>query len=103
MKIAKLEISKSKREEINKMLELNEAVGGKELNGVIIESFTAKVEDTSLEVDIKLVDTEDGPYLDIILFEDGYEMYCLEPQYELNEEYEFEYEGEPLKVLISFT
>lgn len=101
MKIANLEIPKKRKDEINQQLASNQEVGHKDDDDVL-DCFTAKVPDTNLEVDIKLVDTESGPYLDIVLFDEGVEVTCLDPLYELKEEYIIGDGDNEVKVLISF-
>lgn len=56
-------------------------------SGEIIDQFSFVLGHSGiglLEVDIKLVNGSDdcGPYVDAILFEDGCEMFCLEPGFE---------------------
>lgn len=52
-----------------------------------------------LEVDIKVVNSESGPYVDAVLFEDGHEIYALEPSFEqVRGEYRFELDGETILV-----
>ena len=54
-----------------------------------------------LEVDIKVVNSESGPYVDAVLFENGSEVYALEPSFEqLRGEYRFELDGETILVEI---
>ena len=55
------------------------------------KTFTAKFRN-GIEVDIKIVDCQTGPWIDAILFDDGNEQVTIEPQYALLGEYPFEYE-----------
>ena len=56
----------------------------------VYETWTANF-GKGIEVDIKLVNTSNGPYIDAILFAGGIEMVVLEPQYVLLGEYPFEH------------
>jgi hypothetical protein len=54
-----------------------------------------------LEVDIKVINSESGPYVDAVLFENGSEVYALEPSFEhIRGEYLFELDGEEILVEI---
>lgn len=49
----------------------------------VIYSFTAKF-NNGYQSDIRLINSEDGPFLDLTLFDDeGSEITCLDPMYEL--------------------
>jgi len=52
--------------------------------------FTAKF-GNKVEADIKVVDTDSGPWIDATLFDNGSEQVTIEPQYALLGEYSFEY------------
>jgi len=55
-------------------------------------TFTAKFT-KSIEVDIKIYDSKQGPWIDCVLFDKGNEAGLLEPQYCLLGVYPFEYKG----------
>jgi len=55
-----------------------------------------------LEIDVKIVNSGDGPYIDAVLFENNKEVYCLEPSFEAVEgEYLFEHKGEIIGLKIT--
>lgn len=58
----------------------------------VIEIFTARF-DEHLEADIKVCNSSDGPWIDPVLFYNGYQVDLLEPDFELLGIYEFEYNG----------
>lgn len=58
-----------------------------------VEVFTAQFGD-GIEADIKVVNSKDGPWIDPVLFDDGHQCGLLEPDYQLEGEYNFgEYNG----------
>lgn len=59
----------------------------------VIETFTAKFED-GIEADIKICNSEDGIWIDPVLFKDGWEVQALDPEYELKGLYIFQYDNE---------
>lgn len=66
----------------------------------VLDTITIPIPDSVLEVDIKVVNSESGPYVDVVLFENGHEVACLPPAYDSVEgEYAFELDGE--EILIS--
>lgn len=98
MKVATIQIPKKKKDELNQILSSNEfydEVGRDE----VIAQFTAKFPDSSIEADIKICNG-DGPYIDAVLFDNGYEVMMLEPSWEISEEYIFETDDETYKVLV---
>ena len=46
----------------------------------VIKTWSARFED-GLEVDLKLVNSASGPYIDAVLFEDGCEVQVLDPDF----------------------
>lgn len=54
-----------------------------------------------IEADIKLVICEEGtPYTEGVLFHDGCELICTEPNYTYDGEWNFEYDGAEYTVLV---
>ena len=53
-----------------------------------------------IEVDIKVIDTDNGPYVDAILFDEGSEQMVLEPQYVLLGKYPFEHNDKKYVVTV---
>lgn len=47
----------------------------------------------TIAVDIRIYDSDNGPWIDAYLVDDGNEAVLLEPQYVLLGDYAFEYEG----------
>ena len=55
-----------------------------------------------LEVDVKVVNSESGPYIDAVLFEDGREVYALPPSFDsICGEYIFEVDGYEIVVQVA--
>lgn len=98
MIIKHIKIPQSEAEQIQKWLDSNEAVPDSGKNE-IIKKWSVNF-DGNLEADIKLVNTESGPYLDCVLFEDGSEVGLLEPQYVLLGVYPFEHGDKKFTVII---
>ena len=46
-----------------------------------------------VDVDIKVVDTNTGPWIDVVLFNNGSEELVIEPQYIFLKEYHLKYNG----------
>ncbi len=64
---------------------INELLTGTDLSDVtdeVVFGFTKEVKDTSFEIDLNVVGCDGSYYIDAILFENGHEVMCLEPQYD---------------------
>jgi len=90
----KIKVDKKWAKEIQKHIDDNKPLEERvDDNGLLEKSFTAKFND-SIEVDINIYDSRNGPWIDAILFFNGQERVTLEPQYVLlGEGYPFEYKG----------
>lgn len=63
-----------------------------------VEGVTGRA---GLEVDIKVVNSESGPYIDAVLFEGGLEVCCLEPSFEqFDGEYKFFLDEQEIVILV---
>jgi len=82
-------------DEINSILTRNEPLPD---CGDIIEIFTADF-GGGIEADIKVCNG-DGPYVDPVLFIDGYEICLGEPRWHLEGDYEFSFLGDTYTVCI---
>jgi hypothetical protein len=58
----------------------------------VLECFTADF-GNGIEADIKIVNAEDGPYIDPILFDKGSQVGLLDVEYKLADEFVFEYDN----------
>lgn len=65
----------------------------------IVECLTAEF-GNGIEADIKVINTDNGPYIDAVLFHDNCDVCTLEPAYEIKGEYYFEYSGEEYVVKV---
>jgi hypothetical protein len=85
-------VSKKYAKEVQKHIDdnkpLDEDIG--EIHNRTDKVFTAKF-GNKMEADIKVVDTDSGPWIDATLFDNGSEQVTIEPQYTLLGEYPFEY------------
>lgn len=66
-----------------------------------IKTYTVKFDD-NIEADIKVVNGDDGPYIDAVWFDDGCEIGFLEPFYTFLGEYYFfdKYESQEYMVVV---
>lgn len=55
---------------------------------------------SKIEADIKVCNSDNGPWIDAVLFEDGSEVCVLEPGYKILGEYNFEYMGKDYIVVL---
>ena len=74
-----LEIETSLAHYINELLTQTES---SDVTDEVVFGFTKKVKDTPFEIDINVVGCDGSYYIDAILFENGHEVMCLEPQYD---------------------
>ena len=58
----------------------------------VMNTFTVDFGD-GIEADIKFCNTDNGPYIDAVLFNQGSEVFVLDPQYIFEGEYSFEFGG----------
>lgn len=68
-------------------------------NNQVDLTLTAKFGD-GIEADIKVIDTDTGPWIDAILFDNGSEQVVIEPQYVLLGKYPFEYDNKKYVVQV---
>jgi hypothetical protein len=61
-------------------------------NSRIDLSLTAKF-GNGIEADIKVIDTDTGPWIDAALYDNGEEVVIVDPQYTLLKKHSFEYNG----------
>lgn len=67
----------------------------------LLHTITTAIENTEYEVDIKIVNSESGCYVDAVLFHNNHEVMCLEPSYErLEGDYIFEDGDTTIKITI---
>ena len=95
MNVVQIGVPKSKVEKYNKLLymqELNLRDFGFS-RFCTVETFTARF-NNQIEADIKVCTSEDDLYIDAVLFTNGSQVCVLDPSYELDGTYEFEFENE---------
>ena len=85
----KLEIEEAELNELNCYLSLNTAVSNFGPDE-IIKTYSVSFHD-KIRAELDIQNTEDGPYVNAILFDDGQEVGLIEPCYELHGKYSFEY------------
>lgn len=57
--------------------------------------------DRHIEADIKLVNSDEGPFVDPVLFEDGHQIGIGEPEFnQFNNTYAFDHKGETYEVVL---
>lgn len=94
-------IKKDLVEVINEVLSLSQAVPESGFDEVLF-LFTKEIPNTDFEVDIKVVNSDSGCYVDAVLFEDGHEVMCLEPSYDSIEgQYIFDLDEESIVVEVT--
>jgi len=82
-------LPKSTIARVNKMLNAGAEIEDAGQDDVL-ETFTAKFDHDGHEADIKVVNSDGGPYIDAVLFQNGNEVDLLEPSYRLDGEYAFD-------------
>lgn len=93
-----IKVEKKELKEMNSILSRTEKHPDYK-DATTIKVYTAKFEN-GIEADIKVVNG-DGPYVDPVLFKDGYEIQCLQdPSERLDGEYIFEYKNQTYRVLV---
>lgn len=100
MKQIEFFIPNQKVEQIDQFLKQNSAVpdcGACE----VLETITIPIQNTPLEVDLKVVNSDSGPYLDVVLYENGNEIATLPPGYDsIKGEYTFDIDGEEIWITV---
>lgn len=87
-----IKISTQLTDSINDLLKMNESLSDCG-NGEILFTFTSIIENSTYEVDIKVVNSDSGPYVDAVLFDENLEVFSLEPSFErIDGEYIFDLE-----------
>ena len=81
-------ISKKEHERLQKLIDQNRMDPKNDRDG-ICQTMTAQF-DNGIEADIKICNSENGPWIDPVLFFNGSEIGVLEPQYTIEGEYLFE-------------
>jgi hypothetical protein len=81
-----LQLPTQEVKQYQELLELNESAEGYGRDGVI-ESYTVHFDD-GIDADITLVNTDSGPYLNCVLFDEhGEEFALIEPQFTLAQKF----------------
>jgi hypothetical protein len=85
-------IPRAQADEIQGWLDSNAPVGGGK-DAAVIATYTVQFANGA-QADIKVVNSQDGPYVDPVLFDqNGCEIALIEPQYELLGQYQWFVDG----------
>lgn len=87
-----IELTLEKVEELQALLDMDESVPDAGPDETLWLG-TVNFED-DIEADIRIINSDSGPFVDALLTQSGGECCLLDPIYTLASDYEFEYEGE---------